>query len=155
MYPATQPCRLMVKVKVEGHEIEPWISCPLHVSFTPGMISLNFGQIFASVKWCAEPTIQPCTLKIKATIEGHKFESLLLSRFPKVPPRWLSFCGSRFSCPSVYRYLLVICRARPLSVYQKINFLVYPPKHTLWVLKRTISMRRFFWAPKTYVKTDG
>ena len=27
----------------------------------------------------------------------------------------------------------------------------------LWVLKRTVSMRRFFWAPKTYmyVKTDG
>ena len=25
----------------------------------------------------------------------------------------------------------------------------------LWVLKRKISMRRFFGAPKTYVKTDG
>ena len=25
----------------------------------------------------------------------------------------------------------------------------------LWVLKRTVSMRRFFWAHKTYVKTDG
>ena len=25
----------------------------------------------------------------------------------------------------------------------------------LWVLKITVSMRRFFWAPKTYVKTDG
>ena len=25
----------------------------------------------------------------------------------------------------------------------------------LWVLKRTVSLRRFFWAPKTYVKTDG
>ena len=25
----------------------------------------------------------------------------------------------------------------------------------LWVLERTLSMRRFFWAPKTYVKTDG
>ena len=25
----------------------------------------------------------------------------------------------------------------------------------LWVLKRTVSMRRFFWAPKTYIKTDG
>ena len=24
----------------------------------------------------------------------------------------------------------------------------------LWVLKRTVSMRRFFWAPKMYVKTD-
>ena len=25
----------------------------------------------------------------------------------------------------------------------------------LWVLKRTVSMRQFFWAPKTYDKTDG
>ena len=25
----------------------------------------------------------------------------------------------------------------------------------LWVLKRTVSMRRFFWAPKTYVKLMG
>ena len=25
----------------------------------------------------------------------------------------------------------------------------------LWVLKRTVSMRQFFWAPKTYVKIDG
>ena len=25
----------------------------------------------------------------------------------------------------------------------------------LWVLKRTVSMRWFFWTPKTYVKTDG
>ena len=25
----------------------------------------------------------------------------------------------------------------------------------LWVLKRTVSIRRFFWAPKTYVQNDG
>ena len=25
----------------------------------------------------------------------------------------------------------------------------------LWVLKRTVSMRRIVWAPKTYGKTDG
>ena len=25
----------------------------------------------------------------------------------------------------------------------------------LWVLKRTVSMRRFFWAPKTYFKING
>ena len=25
----------------------------------------------------------------------------------------------------------------------------------LWVHERTVSMRRFFWAPKTYVKIDG
>ena len=41
------------------------------------------------------------------------------------------------------------------SAYQKINFLISQQKHILWVLKRTVSMRRFFWAPKTYVQTDG
>ena len=25
----------------------------------------------------------------------------------------------------------------------------------LWILKRTVSMRQFFWAPKTYVKIEG
>ena len=40
------------------------------------------------------------------------------------------------------------------SVYQKNVFLISQPKHMLWVLKRTVSMRRFFWAPKTYVQAD-
>ena len=37
-------------------------------------------------------------------------------------------------------------RTRPLvkSVHQKIHFLISQPKHMLWVLKRTVSMRRFF-----------
>ena len=29
------------------------------------------------------------------------------------------------------------------------------PKHMLWVLKRTISLRRLFSAPKTYAKITG
>ena len=39
---------------------------------------------------------------------------------------------------------------RPLvkSVYQKIKFLISKPKHMLWVLKRIVSLRRFFCAPK-------
>ena len=39
------------------------------------------------------------------------------------------------------------------SLYQKM-FFYSQPKHMLWVFKRTVSIRRFFWAPKTYVKTD-
>ena len=30
------------------------------------------------------------------------------------------------------------------------KILISQPKHMLWVLKRTVSMRRFFWAPKSY-----
>ena len=41
------------------------------------------------------------------------------------------------------------------SAYKKKYFLISQPNHTLWVLKRIISMRQFFRAPKTYVKIDG
>ena len=41
------------------------------------------------------------------------------------------------------------------SVLQKTDFLITQPEHMLWILKRTVSMRRFFLASKTYVKTDG
>ena len=34
-------------------------------------------------------------------------------------------------------------------------FSYFSIKHTLWINKRTISMRRFFWTTKTYVKTHG
>ena len=37
----------------------------------------------------------------------------------------------------------------------KLFFFVSEPKQMLWVLKRTVSMRRFFCAPKTYAKIDG
>ena len=35
---------------------------------------------------------------------------------------------------------------------QKNKFLISQPKHMLWVLKRTVSLRLFFRAPKTYAK---
>ena len=37
------------------------------------------------------------------------------------------------------------------SEYLKIIFLISQPKHMLWVLKRTVSMRRFFRLPTTHV----
>ena len=54
-------------------------------------------------------------------------------------------------------YVRNIFNIRPLvkSAYQIFNFLISQSKHMLWVLKRTVSMRRFFLAPKTYVQTDG
>ena len=41
------------------------------------------------------------------------------------------------------------------SEQQKFNFLFSHPKHMLWVLKWTVSLRRFFCTPKKYIKTDG
>ena len=42
--------------------------------------------------------------------------------------------------------LRIVSIPRPLvkNAYQNINFLISQPKHTLWVLQRTVSMRRFF-----------
>ena len=34
-----------------------------------------------------------------------------------------------------------------MSAYKVINFLISQPKHMLWVLKRTVAMRRLFLAP--------
>ena len=43
--------------------------------------------------------------------------------------------------------------ARPpdKSAYWKTIFFISHPKHMLWVLKRTVSISRFFWAPKIHV----
>ena len=35
------------------------------------------------------------------------------------------------------------------------DFLIFQPKHMLWVLKRTVSMRRFFCGPKHMLKIMG
>ena len=37
------------------------------------------------------------------------------------------------------------------SAYNCYYCLIHPFKHVFWVLKRTASLRRFFWAPTTYV----
>ena len=36
----------------------------------------------------------------------------------------------------------------------KLIFFISHRKHMLWVLKRSVSMRQFFWTPKTYIKTE-
>ena len=70
--PISQPCQLKVKVTGQGHGFEPWFSCPLHISYTPGRIF--FGHMFASVRRCAELITQPWRHKVKVTVHGHMFE---------------------------------------------------------------------------------
>ena len=48
-----------------------------------------------------------------------------------------------------FRYLKCKVRAPDKSGYRKTIFVISHQKHMLLVLKRTVSMRRFFWAPKT------
>ena len=54
------------------------LSWSLHISWTLWKISLNFGQMFASVSQCAEPISQPCQLKV--TGPGHGFEPWISCR---------------------------------------------------------------------------
>ena len=56
---------------------------------------------------------------------------------------------------NVTKTILNVIRPLVKSAYQKYNFLISQPKHMLWVLKRTVSMRQFFRAPKTYAKKYG
>ena len=124
--PISQPCQLKVKVTVQGHRFELWISCPLYISYTSGRIFfklwsnvylsetmcrinnstmrtrsrsqvkvigsslifrvrsispiplegfyLNFGQMFASLRRCAQLITQPCRQKVNVTVQGHRFE---------------------------------------------------------------------------------
>ena len=44
----------------------------------------------------------------------------------------------------VNREIIHINRPLVKSAYPKNNFLISQPKHMLWVLERTVSMRRFF-----------
>ena len=77
----------------------------------------------------------------------------------KVENKWLHPATQYLEMDSSFKRWLYIENAtkKPLdkSAKSKINFLITQQKDMLWVLKRTISMRWFFWAPKTSVKTDG
>ena len=66
-----------------------------------------------------------------------------------------TFINHNFSQQVLKMVRFVIVFRTLVSVYRKFNFLISQPKHMLWVLKRTVSMRRFFLAPKTYVQTNG
>ena len=46
-----------------------------------------------------------------------------------------------------YLFTMSCIRALVMIAYQVINGLISQPKHMLWVLKRTVAMRRFFKAP--------
>ena len=43
-----------------------------------------------------------------------------------------------------YQFTMASIRALVMIEYQVIKCLISQPKHMLWVLKRTIAMRRFF-----------
>ena len=53
------------------------------------------------------------------------------------------------------RHCYFVPRPTDKSACWKTIFFISHPKHTLWVVKRTVSVRRFFWAPKHMFKLTG
>ena len=102
--PIAQPCRLTRwQFKVMGLSLE---FCVRSVSPLPlGGFSLYFGRMFTSVGQCAEPITQTCRLKVKVTVEGHKFEPWIWCRIriSFTPGRiffkpWSNVCLSEMMC---------------------------------------------------------
>ena len=86
--------------------------------------------------------------------------SLWLSRLVAMGPYMIENPEDRFSLETaqiIYKWKANFSYTRTLvkKVYQKNIFFISKLKHMLWVLKRTVSMRRFFWAPKHMLKLMG
>ena len=106
-----QQCRFTrSQFKVTGLNLE---FCVSSVSPLPlGGFSLNFGQMFTSVGQCAEPITQPCGLKVKVTVEGHKFEPWIWCRLH------ISFTSGRIFFKSWSNVCLseMMCRTHNLAL---------------------------------------
>ena len=68
----TQPCRHKVKVTVQGHRFEPWISCPLCISYTSGRIFFKlWSNVHLSETMCR---INNSIMPAQGQGQGHRFE---------------------------------------------------------------------------------
>ena len=69
---------------------------------------------------------------------------------------WIDkFANAFVSENVVHGYDVVTPRPFIKSAYQKNNFLISQQKHMLWVLRRTVSMKRSFEHPKHMLKLMG
>ena len=60
-------------------------------------------------------------------------------------------CLAKYLFTGIDKLSEYVVRPPDKSAYWKTIFFISHPKHMLWALKRTVSMRRFFCAPKTHV----
>ena len=82
-------------------------------------------------------------------------ESQNISPLHVGPLQWLSMISYLYSLVSPFKGHNVTYRPLDKRAWLKKQFLIPQPKHMLQVLKITVSMRPFFWAPETNVKIDG
>ena len=132
--------------------------------------SCHLAQVSTITRPCLPYMTQVCPTKVKVTGKGqmenlfleHIFHSCCwiyhLTQVSAITKQFVTYktqiCNPRSrSKAKVKLKMCFMSITRPLdkSVYRKIIYFISHPKHMLWVLKRTVSMRRFFWAPKTHV----
>ena len=84
---------------------------------------------------------------IKAYVVGTQHNRLDESLGPEGATQW--------ACREVWSDWMNLARPSDKSMFNKSKLIfIFQLKHMLWVLKRTVSMRRFFWVPTTHVLTD-
>ena len=137
-----EPRSLMKPPVSSGHGLTPkWSPESLGVSGYHGSGALSSGQHRLSFEGSRDGSgktysisgTNPQTVAGYPTGNVSKFSPDIKAAF-QLPPGKL--CDVK----------MCVCVPRPLvkSAYQKNNFLISQPKHMLWVLKRSVSMRRFF-----------
>ena len=68
----SQLCQL--KVKVTGHGFELWISCPLHISYTPGRIFFKLWSYVCLSETMCRTHNSTMPTQSQVTVQGHRFE---------------------------------------------------------------------------------
>ena len=101
-----QPCRHKVKVTVQGHRFEPWISCPLCISYKSGRIffklwsNVNLSETMCRIKNSAMPTRSRSQFKVIGL--SLEFRVSSVSPLPLGGFCFLNF-GQMFTCETMYR----------------------------------------------------
>ena len=104
-----QPCRHKVKITVQGHRFEPWISCPLSISYTSGRIFFKlWSKVHLSETMCR---INNSTMPTQG--KGHSSRSCLSLEFRVGSVSPLPLGG--FSLNFGQMFTLVIQCAEPIT----------------------------------------
>ena len=155
----------------ESSESSAW-----HVDFGfENIVPYNKWSIYLFKKqvWLANTTITDCSLEVETQDRDHQKncikERVLLRTQNKCFELMVRNLLNNFVNLDQWLILLPLCMQvsddnntvmieftptiphYSMATQIKINFLISNTKHMLLVLKRTVSMRRFFWKPKTNV----
>ena len=125
--PMTRPRRLKVKVNGQGHVFYPILLCMLHISLTLWPVSLDFAQMFLSVRRCAEPIT--LLRRLKVTVQGHEFYPLVSCRLLNFVPTPYLMNPEWFSLNFTQIFLSVRRCAEPMTQLHRLEVRVWEQGH--------------------------